>query len=274
MVKIKIGATLPTGPYQNIQPEIEADAETYAEAIAEVMEQIERLNRMYGITPLERKSDGFVIHDTFTGEQVKYNEETHSYTTLDNLPLLSGSAYAKQFEKPFPKEMILPKMEAKYGVPAETIDQIWTANGDNSMAFGTVIHSAMENWYKFKDSSCAEKEYNLPKHPILRQIVESFPLKDANVLPEVLLSHVASGFVGRADGIVMIDEKAKRCALIDYKSNADITNDLEKYFKQLEFYAEILIRHGWKVEALGIWNYTTEWTCHKETEWKFVEPNA
>lgn len=274
MVKIKIGAVLPIAQYQDFRPEVEMEGETWEQAAEKAMGVICMLNSQWGSKPIVRNTGGFVIHDTFTGEQIKYNEETHSYTTLDNLPLLSGSAYAKQFEKPFPKEMILPKMEAKYGVPAETIDQIWTANGDNSMAFGTVIHSAMENWYKFKDSSCAEKEYNLPKHPILRQIVESFPLKDANVLPEVLLSHVASGFVGRADGIVMIDEKAKRCALIDYKSNADITKDLEKYFKQLEFYAEILIRHGWKVEALGIWNYTTEWTCHKETEWNFVEPNA
>lgn len=273
MVKVKISAVLPIAQYQDIRPEYEVEAETYEQAEAIAMARIESLNDRYGSKPIS-KSQGFVILGTFTGEQIKYNEKAHAYTTLDNLPLLSGSAYARQFEKPFPKEMILPKMEAKYGVPAETIDQIWTANGNNSMAFGTVIHSAMENYYRFKEFGCAEKEYHLPKHPILRLAVDSFPLKDSNVIPEVLLSDVGSRFVGRADGIIVMDEKKKVCAIIDYKSNTDITKDLEKYFKQLEFYAEILKRKGWKVEALGIWNYTTEWTCHKETEWEFVEPNT
>lgn len=275
MVKVRIQAVLPIAQYQDIRPEYEVEAETYEQAEAIAMERIEALNSMYGSKPIVKNLGDFVTMETFTGEQIKYNEKAHAYTTMDNLPLLSGSAYAKQFEKPFPKEMILPKMEAKYGVPAETIDRIWTANGDNSMAFGTVIHAAMENYYRFKKDGCAEKEYHLPKHPTLRRIVESFPLKDTDVIPEVLISDTASRYVGRADGIIVMDEKKKVCAIIDYKSNTDIAKDLEKYFKQLEFYAEILKRKGWKVEALGIWNWNgDEWVCHKEDKWEFVEPNA
>ena len=45
------------------------------------------------------------------------------------------------------------------------------------------------------------KEYHIPKHPFLKKAVESFPLKDAVILPELMISDVSSGFVGQIDGL-------------------------------------------------------------------------
>ena len=44
---------------------------------------------------------------TFTGETILYDSVSHTYRTLDGLKMVSGSEYAKQFVKPFDRNMSL-----------------------------------------------------------------------------------------------------------------------------------------------------------------------
>lgn len=252
-----IRATIPTVQYGNLQPEVTVTAPTYEEAKTIALARIQDIWDAYGEKPLAKKSGDFKIIETFTGEKIKYNADTHIYTDMDGNKLISGSEYKKSFDKPFDTALLSGKVSTKYGVPAETVAAMWKANGRISTTFGSAIHYALEQWFKYKDSACADKEYNLPKHPFLRNIVQTFPLRDQNVLPELMVSCVAEKMAGQIDGLVVTGEKEG--FLIDYKSDADIKKNLDGHFKQLSFYADILRRAGWSISGLVVYNYTTKW---------------
>lgn len=264
MEKFTITATIPTVQYGNIQPTIEVEADTYEEAKTIGLARMEDIWGKYAQIPLPKKTDeGFLILDTFTGEKIKYNAETHQYTDLEGTKLVSGSEYKKSFDKPFPRDFLAGKVATKYGVPTETVISMWEANSKISTTFGNSIHYSMEQWFKFRASGCDDKQYNLPKHPFLRAMVEAFPHKDNNVIPEVLVSCVKERMSGQIDGILVIDAEKKICRVIDYKSDADIQKNLDGHFIQLSFYAKILTLAGWSVEMLEVWNYTDGWKSYE-----------
>lgn len=221
---------------------------------------MEKLHQDYAEQKLTFKKGEFVELETFTNEKIRYNDETHEYTDLAGNPLVSGSKYAASKEKPFPKEMILPKVAAKLGVEAGLIDAMWNGNGKLSRDFGSAVHLAMENWFRYQEHGT---EYHIPKHPFLKNLVESYPKKAALILPEVLISSVKNRMVGRIDGIEIIDMVAKKCNIIDFKSDAEVKKNLPKHAVQLSFYARILEKKGWTVEHLYIENYTDGWETHE-----------
>ena len=217
------------------------------------IKEAEVLYNRYAENKLEFGKGLYVEMETFTGEKILYDEVNHKYTTLDGKPLVSGSEYKKSLEKPFPLEMMAGKVSEKYGVPSQVVADMWKGNGLISTTFGTSLHLAMEQWFKFHKSGCDDKEYNLAKHPFLRTAVESFPLKDAEALPEVLISDIANGRVGRIDLLTITGDKEGYVE--DYKTDADIAKNLAGHFNQLSFYASILIAKGWNIKGVRVWNY-------------------
>ncbi len=196
---------------------------------------------------------------TFTGETIKYDEISHTYTDMKGNRLISGSEYKKAFDKPFDSEKIANMTGSKYGVPGATVAAMWKANSKISTTFGTAIHLAMEQYFKYRDSG-TEKEYHMSKNIFLRHIVTTFPGKDLDILPEVFVSHTASRKVGQIDGLVFVNREERRLRVIDYKSDAEIGKNLAGHYKQLSFYADILTNAGYIVEGLTVYNYTNEWT--------------
>lgn len=222
--------------------------------------KIEKLYNDYAEYPLSFKKGVYKEVLTFTGEKVLYNEETHSYTDLEGNKLISGSQFKKQFDAPFDKEKILPLMEKKYGIPASVIDAMWTANSKISTTFGNALHLTMEQWYTHNKNG-TEKEYHLPKQIFLRNCIDTFPLKDMNVLPELMVSCVKKKMVGQIDGLVVTGEKEGY--LIDYKTDASIDKNLVGHFIQLSFYARILQEYGWVVPFIEVWNFTEKWEAYR-----------
>lgn len=248
---MKILAHIPTQSYGFIQVEGNEDQ----------LDEIEALYNRYAESKLNFSKGKFIEFDTFTGERIRYNDTTHEYTDLQGNVLISGSQYKKKFEKPFDKQTILPKMVEKYGVPADVIDRMWTANSKISTTFGNAIHYAMEQWFAHNGHG-TEKEWHLPKHPFLLNVVNSFPDKDTNVIPEAIISCVALKMCGRVDGIQVVDADKKIAKVLDYKSDADVKKNLPIHFRQLSFYAHILTQFGWSIPEVVVWNFTTEWTSH------------
>jgi ATP-dependent exoDNAse (exonuclease V) beta subunit len=146
-------------------------------------------------------------------------------------------------------------------VEEKAIDAMWTANSNMSKTFGTAVHLAMEQWFKHNGHGT---KYHLPKHPFLLKLVKDFPLKDADVYPEIMVSCVERKMVGQIDGLVKTGENPedKRGYLIDYKTDAEVEKNLPKHFAQLSFYAFILKQFGWEIEKVEVWNYTTKWENH------------
>ena len=197
---------------------------------------------------------------SFTNEKILFNELRHVYKDVYGNELVSGSTYAKSLEKPFDMSAISAAVSRKTDISQQTIIDMWGASGEVARTFGTALHLAMENHYKYRKYG-TEKQYHLPKHPFLLQAVQTFPHLEKEVLPELLVSHVANKMVGQIDGLLITGERSG--VILDYKSDGDISKNLNKHFNQLSYYAAILTAFGWKIEGLEVWNYTTKWDCYK-----------
>lgn len=214
---------------------------------------------------------------TFTGDRLLYNPVTHKYRTLDGKKLLSGSAYAEHFAEPFDRPKWLKKTAKKLkaagyaGATEEFVGAAWDLRGDLSRTFGTSLHKAMECWFKFNTIG-----YGVPKHPFLKEMVESFPLRGSAVHPEIMVSDLKRGMVGQIDGLE--ERAAKTGAILDYKSDAEVGKNLVKHYNQLSFYAHILMAHGWDIEEVQVWNHCNGWEMYSSPvlplkEEFLIEPN-
>jgi hypothetical protein len=260
-MKYILEATIPTTQYGNIRPTFELES---SHEIDLAYTELERVWHTYAEQPLKKKLDGFLKVRTFTGEDILYNDLTHTYTDLTGNFLTSASTYKKKFEKPFNMDFVAGKTAEKNDVASADVKDVWSANSKISTTFGTTVHLVMEQYFKHKATACGDKQYNMPKHPILRGIIESFPEKDADVLPEVFVSDVADKRVGQIDAVVFLDRKKNEVELWDYKTDADLTDKkLDLHFIQLSFYATILENFGYKVKKVCVYNLTEDgWVRH------------
>jgi hypothetical protein len=275
MVKLKMTAVVPVVQYGNIQPSIELEGEDYKELEIEAMKHIKTLWNRYAEKPFpEDKTSKGNQEDwkkfiTFTDEVVWYNDKLHQYIDEKGNPLISGSKYAHKDEKPFDPTFPAKKLSDIHGCTPEDIKAVWEENGNVSKDFGTIIHKAMQFWFDHKKATCGEKEYNTPNHPILKNVVESFPDKDVNGMAEIMVSDVAEGRVGQIDLLEILpgDQVAN---IIDYKTDAPakIAGNLENYWVQLNYYANILIAHGWTIPMLKIWHLGgSGWVLYEKEPW-------
>jgi hypothetical protein len=223
---------------------------------------LEELYNRYAERPLTFKSSAPAVADagkvvtTFTGEQLRYDATLHKYTTMDGQPLLSGSHYAEAFGNPFDKERILEATAKKLGQTTALVGAAWEMRGDLGRTFGTALHKAMECYFKYNSIG-----YGVPKHPILKQAVESFPFLNRKVEAEIMVSDVGAKLVGQIDALEVVGPKTG--VIWDFKSDAEVKKNLTKHYNQLSFYAHILKAHGWEILGLQVWNYTNAWECYK-----------
>lgn len=221
--------------------------------------EIERLYNYYAETPIQFKSGNVKRIKAFVGGEIDYDEVAHSYTWNGEV-YLSGSAYANSFKKPFDKVAISNAMANKVeGVSAEDIMAMWELSADASRDFGNAIHKALQLYTQHREGAeLLEKTYHVHNHPIIKNAVESFMgSHKEQALSEVLVVDHKAKRAGQIDRLVILGDK--HCRVEDYKTNADVTKELEFYWKQLEFYGDILKADGWKVEPPVIHHFDGEW---------------
>lgn len=221
--------------------------------------KMEVLYNRYAENKLDFGKGVFKEYVTFTGEKILYNPETHSYSDLKGHELYGASYFKSLNTNPFDKEKMLPMVEKKYKVPKKIIEEMWDANSKISTTFGTALHLAMEQWFKHKGNG-TEKNYHIPKHPFLKLVVDSFPLKDEAIIPEVMVSDVKRKMAGQIDALLQTGEN--KFIIIDYKTDANIDKNLHGHFLQLSYYASILQAFGYEIEKLQVWNYTDQWVAY------------
>lgn len=257
-MKYTIEATIPVVQYGNLKPVIEVESPE-DEALA--VDTIKRLWQRFGETPMKDKTDGGVKVTTFTGEEILWNESSHTYTDLKGNVLLSGSKYADMHSPKFDMDMMLPKTASSWGVDEKDLKDVWKFTGDISTSYGTAIHKALELYHlyheigkKIQDKKELEVNYILPKNKYLRDIVTNF-IKEfgSNAKVEVLVSDVANKMAGTIDRLEIVEGNVVRVG--DYKTNAELdSKKLLKYQKQLSFYAHILNNKGFKVQGLDLFH--------------------
>jgi hypothetical protein len=254
-MKYKFTSVIPVAQYANVQPEIEIEAESYEEAQTFVEPKINQLWDKYFNKPPSNETVRLV--DFFENE-IDYNEENHLYTWHGE-KYLSGSEYAESFRKPFDKTKISTAMAKKHEVEASEIIAMWELNAQISRDFGNAIHGALQLEEQYRALGLSMDKSSVHKHPVLKTLVGGFVLAHTGekAVSEVLVIDHQAKHAGRIDRLQITGPK--RCRIQDFKTNADIKKDLEIYWKQLEFYADIVRANGWSVDGLDIYHFNGEW---------------
>lgn len=263
-MRIKLSATVPVAQYANLQPEVELEADSYKEGMAQCEAYITSFWNKHVEAGKQIKSSQGKKLTAFVGGDIFYDDAAHVYTNEAGEVYLSGSQYAAQFTKPFDARLMAGKMSEKWGVPAEDIIAMWELKSKISMGFGTALHGALELYGKYKDASEAlEKTYHLHDHPVIKKAVEGFYASHngESAKYEVLIVDHARKWAGQVDRLLVTGPNT--CRVQDYKTNADLPKEkLNNYWKQLSFYAAIMQANGWKVEGLDIFHWNGEWKSY------------
>ena len=200
-----------------------------------------------------------LMKDIF-GNEIFYDDASHQYTNALGEVYLSGSKYAEQFEKPFPKEQISNAMVRKNGLDASAakdIQDMWELKALASASFGTAIHAALELYGCYKNlAESLGKETHLHDNTVLNTAVTTFYAQYPNTDTaryECLVVDHAKKRAGRIDRIEINEDSS--VYITDFKTNSDIKKSLSKYWLQLSFYAAILKANGVKVKGLKIYHY-------------------
>lgn len=267
MSKYKIEATIPTTQYGNLRPTIEINS---PEEETEAIETIQRLWNRFGENKLKDNTGGGRRIDTFTGEVVFFNEETHTYTDEQGNVLESGSHYANEHSPKFDMDAVLPKTATSWGVNEADLKDVWRLNSEISNHWGSAIHTALELYHlyhglgsKVQEKKELAENYVLPKNPFLSKLVQDFvSLYGDKAYPEVVVSDVANGMVGTID---RLEEVEGGYRVGDYKTNNEMDKKKTlKYQKQLSFYSHILLNKGFKVSGIDLYYYDMETGWSKE----------
>lgn len=278
-----IKATIPTGNYANIQPEITVTADSIEQARDLALPHILRMFEEFSETPLKQRGICEKLMSFNENVEIDFDRQAHTYT-YNGKRLESASAFVDRHSKPFDKLAISNKCSASWGIPQDTILSLWESNGNASAGFGTSIHAALEHYFKYRDigktileKSKKDENAALPNHPLLRQIIlglEKIDTQPGEEMQEVLVSNVEMGYCGLVDKLKILDSKKKICRVQDYKVVYDIDKKgdkllspfselsptkLSKYQIQLSFYANLLAMSGWQVEGLDIFAFSEEW---------------
>ncbi len=277
-MKIELGATIPVGQYANIQPKFEAeitnemmlnDPDVEHKVQAELETKMQNLWTKYTGKPLETHGealgstiDDFVKLDAFVGGSIWYSDSKHEYRNDKGEVYLSGSQYASQFDKPFDAQSIASKMSAKSGVPTDDIVKMWEMKRDISNGYGTALHLAMQLYGEYhKHSEAFEKNYHIHDLSVFGDATKSFyaTRHDEEAVYEALVVDHARKYAGQIDRLV---KKNGTYFVEDFKTNAELDpKKLATYWKQLSFYASILIAGGLQVDGLVIHHWDgKKWT--------------
>lgn len=224
------------------------------------------------------------------GNEIFYDDASHTYMSATGEVYLSGSKYADQFEKAFDSDMFAAIMVKNSGLKDKSrakeaeakLKALWELNAEASRSYGTAIHAAVEMWGSYKaiadlvdhdkdgnrkiDSKTKNPKYSfLSKLPHLADAAKAFfdPESGRGKYPtmyEVLVVDHVNRRAGRIDELTQLD--ADTYMIGDQKTNAVIgAKEKSTYQKQLSFYGDIIIANGKKVHPKLVLHHWTsnEW---------------
>lgn len=260
-----ITATVPvTGQsYTDLRPTITANS------IEEYREQLAEVGKLAG-------NDAFVnrmVQNRAGKERIVtekgslfFDPITHIYEDEEGNVFMTGSTWAKQFEKPFDPQLIAPKVAEKKLSTADKVIEGWNLKSEVSMSYGTTVHKALE---------CGIKYDELPNNPHLAALVQDYldMSHDEEQTSELFVVDMEHKMCGTID--VLVNKGNKHVVIRDFKTGdiykkATLTPEAKEFWPdlpsktigiyqlQLSFYAFIMEQKGYKVDALEIYAEAAE----------------
>ena len=160
---------------------------------------------------------------------VIFKEEGHKYESLDpteTTKWISATSIISRFKEKFDAPAVAAKSSKNkrskwYGIPPETILQIWETKANNSMSTGTWYHNQREQDVISLDSI----ERNGVTLPIIKPIIEggikkaSIQRLTEGIYPEHFVFLKSAGWCGQLDRLEILGGVVD---IIDYKTNEEI----------------------------------------------------
>lgn len=290
--KITIGGTIPVAQYANLMPEISMSDVSMQEAekgLDYIKSMFARFSEKGALNEKPVVKVMATKKSFNEGLDIGFDPIAHVYE-YDGKPLTAVTRYIDQFYKKFDSDRMSEVSAKAWGVEQKDVANLWEENARLSSDFGKVVHGAIEFYHKYKSLGNAisekkglEANYALPKHPVLRSIIEGYIAIDKSkgvIIPEALLTSIELGIGGHADMIEILNEKKKTCRIGDIKVNINSeeekkdskplapfdklpANKLTKYQLQMSVYANLMEMSGWKVEGLDVYVYEDGWKHYK-----------
>lgn len=251
-MKVKLSATIPVVAYGNVEPEIEAEAETYEQALQIAEGRLQDIWNRYCEPGKELRSGTTVRLIDYFGNEIDYDPIAHVYSLYSKV-YQSGSKYADTFRKPFDKLKIAEATANRDGTKVEDILAKWELKAQASRDFGNSVHEALE-YYEVNGQPL--------DNPTLKSLTESFYAshKGEKAVSEVLVVDHVNKRAGRIDRLLVTGDKT--CVVCDIKTDTDIEKNKPIHQQQLSFYASILKVNGWTVECLRLHHFNGKWADH------------
>jgi hypothetical protein len=301
ITKLSVKATIATGQYQNIQPEIELSGIDSVDKATDVaMSHIKEMFSKYSEKGSLKENE-----ITISGTKRSFNEDielqfdpiAHTYH-YEGRKLISASEETKKYYKEFDSSAISSVSGKAWGVDSSELEKCWASNGDLTSQLGNVIHKSLEHYAKFQaigqvisEKKGLDYNYVIPKHPVLKKIIEDYIKIDKDtvgeIIPEALITNVEKGYCGHSDRIIILDKAKKICNVGDFKININSeemskdmkakapfselpANKLTKYQIQMSIYANMLQASGWSVNKLIVDVYEDEWKRYELSVLKII----
>lgn len=282
---VSLEATIPVLQYGNVRPVVEA--ESAQEALQFISDIANRVgNKEFASVVLSddasnaSNANGASVSNTknskyevkqFKDTKVAFYPSEHVYKTKAG-EWLSGSNFAKYFVKDFPKDFLAKKVAEKAGLTTDDVVKLWDTKGEVSTSFGTAVHAALENKFRFDAfaNNLGGQEKVMSNVPYINDLVNQVwdvvkPTTKDKFEPEFFVADKDERLCGVVD---LLRERGGKYRIYDYKTNEDIDKPIawkkgspystlpatmfSTYKLQLSFYAYILKQAGYEVEDCAI----------------------
>ena len=231
-----------------------------------------------GIDPADMRD--FEVQKVAYGDAdvVYFDTINHRAYDENGKELLSGSRAEKLLAGEANLSFAAKAMSKTTGAKAEDIMALWDKNRDLSADLGTLIHNALDHYYKYGDvmrkiDENKEREHTaknwMPDY--LGDIVDKFIKTSGITLAETEIRIKWGNRTGIVDNLARTGEGF---TLNDYK----VTNEIKqvkykglgkksKYTVQQNYYREILEEAGLHIAKMYLWQWDgKDWTRHELTK--------
>lgn len=211
----------------------------------------------------------YALKSTFCVPEFQFKEYGHVYEHRGRKLRSCSEAYGK-FKKPFNKALVFGCAKRENVTP-EFLQAKWNANAKAGRDNGKETHKGIEFFYK---SGCKDRSFVPSNAEVAKRLNSFYSIYDSTlyrwhpVCQELCIFSLVYGIGGTIDALF---EEDGELVVVDWKTNANFTNDSDKHYDmllppfsqykendlntyslQLSVYALILAEHDFKVKNMRV----------------------
>jgi ATP-dependent exoDNAse (exonuclease V) beta subunit len=174
--------------------------------------------------------------DYFKDPNFRFNEDSHTYTYLENgkpvQTFTSVTGFISFFKQKFDQDFWSKKKAKQLGVSQDSILTEWKENSERAMGLGTQVHKWIEDFYNGDNPALPTDPNVLERVNAFQQLHSEKLYKFTPVAQEFRLFSRKWGLAGTTDAIFELNGKYY---IGDWKTNGNFTTDNDKCYQKLKY---------------------------------------